>query len=66
MDLEEFIKDLQKLNEKVKQNKEKYTVKCDIEFIPKIEERIKPEDFYYTTKITSTNIIYTVLIEERF
>lgn len=63
MELEEFIKELQKLNKKIKQNKEKYIVKCNIEFIPNVLEIFDPEKCCYETQIYGTNIIYTAIIE---
>lgn len=64
MELEEFIKHLQELNKQVKQNKKMYTVKCDIEFIPKIEETFKSKEYCYSTKINGTTIIYTAIVDK--
>lgn len=64
MELEEFIKELKKLNKKAKQNKKIYTVKCDIEFIPRIEETFKPKEYCYSTKISGTTIIYTAIVDK--
>ena len=64
MDLENFIKSLQILNDEIKQNREKYTVKCDIEFIPRTEEILKPKENCYSTQINSTCIIYQAIIEK--
>lgn len=66
MELEEFIKYLQILNKKVKKNKEKYDVKCSIEFIPITKEIEDSSKIEKETVLEGNNIVYTVLIEERF
>lgn len=66
MELEEFIKELQELNKKVKQNKEKYDIKCNIESMPITREIEDTSRMEKQTVWEGNNIIYTVIIEERF
>lgn len=66
MELENFIKSLQILNKKIKQNKEKYDVKCSIESIPITKEIEDTSRMEKETVWEGNNIVYTVLIEERF
>lgn len=66
MELEKIIKELQELNEKVKENKEKYDIKCSIESIPITNEIEDSSKIEKETVLMGNNIIYTVIIEERF